>query len=49
MNVTNNTEDPQWKIHWKHVFLVALHVIVLLLSISTQEFRTTEVAPRALP
>ena len=49
MKITNNTDAPQGEIHWKHVFLVALHVIVLLLSLSAQEFRTTEVAPRALP
>ena len=49
MKATNNTDAPQWAIHWRHVFLVALHVIVLLLSLTTQEFRTAEVAPRALP
>jgi len=49
MKVKNNTEAPQLKINWKHLFLVLLHLIVLLLSALSQEFITAEVAARALP
>jgi len=49
MKVKNNTEAPQLKINWKHLFLVLLHLVVLLLSAFSQEFITTEVAARALP
>ncbi|MDA2910547.1 hypothetical protein MYX04_06425 [Nitrospiraceae bacterium AH_259_D15_M11_P09] len=49
MKVKKNTDAPQTKIVWKHVFLVALHVVVLVLSITTHEFTTMEVAPGALP
>ena len=36
------------KTNWFNVFLVVLHVLVLLMSIATHEFRTTE-ASGALP
>ncbi len=49
MKVKNNTVAPQTKLLWKHVFLVALHVVVLVLSLMVHELTTTEVAPRALP
>ena len=49
MKVKKNTDAPQTRIVWKQVFLVALHVAVLVLSLMTHELTTTEVAPRALP
>ncbi len=36
------------KTNWFSVFLAVLHVLVLLMSVSTHEFRTTE-ASGALP
>jgi hypothetical protein len=56
MKVKNNTDAP-WlrvgcprsRINWKHLFLVALHAIVLLASAVSQDFRVTEVTPGALP
>jgi hypothetical protein len=49
MKVKNNTEAPQLKINWKHLFLVALHVIVVLLTTFSHDFTTTEETSRALP
>lgn len=49
MKVKNNTEAPQLRINWKHLFLVLLHLVVLLLSALSQEFITAEVTARALP
>jgi hypothetical protein len=49
MKVKNNTDAPQLKINWKHVFLVALHVLALVLSATMHKAWTTEAASRALP
>lgn len=49
MKVTNNTDAPQLHVNWKHVFLVALHVSTLVLSLTTHKLWTAVAAPRALP
>jgi len=49
MKVTNNTDAPQLKINWKHLFLAALHMSALVLSLSTHKVWTAELASRALP
>ena len=49
MKVTKNTDAPQLTINWKHLFLVGLHVIVLVITAFSHDFRTTEVTSRALP
>jgi hypothetical protein len=49
MKVINNTDAPQLRINWKHLFLVALHMSALVLSVSTHELWTAEPASRALP
>jgi hypothetical protein len=49
MKVKNNTDAPQLRTNWKHVSLVTLHIIVLLLSAISHDFRTPVLAPRALP
>jgi hypothetical protein len=49
MKVKNNTGAPQLRTNWRHVFLVTLHTIVLLLSAFSHDFRTSVLAPRALP
>jgi hypothetical protein len=49
MKVINKTEAPQFQVNWKHLFLVALHVCTLVLSITTHKLSTAEVAPRTLP
>ena len=49
MKVKKNTDTPQLRPNWKHLFLVALHVITLLLSITTHELWIAEAASRALP
>lgn len=37
MKEKKNTDAPQLRPNWKHLFVVALHVITLLLSITTHE------------
>lgn len=49
MKITNNAEAPQLQVNWKHLFLVALHVLTLVLSLSTHKLWTAEAASRALP
>jgi len=49
MEVKNNTAAPQFKVNWKHLCLVALHLVVFVLSAFSQEFITTEGVARALP
>lgn len=49
MKVKNNTGAPQLQINWKHLFLVALHLVVFVFSAFSEEFITTRDAARALP
>jgi len=49
MEVKNNTAAPQFKISWKHLSLVVLHLVVLILSALSQECVTMEDAAGALP
>lgn len=49
MEEKKNTDTPQSRLYWTNIFLVGLHVILLMLSILTHEFKITETAPRALP
>lgn len=49
MEIKNNTAAPQFKINWKHLSLVVLHLVVLILSALSQEFVTMEDAAGALP
>jgi len=48
MKVTNNSDAPQLRVNWKHLFLVALHVFTLVLSLAIHQLWTLEAAPRAL-
>jgi len=48
MEVKNNTEAPQLKFNWKHAFLVAAHLFVLIVTFFSDGF-TIEVTARALP
>ena len=38
MKVKNNTDAPRLKINWKHTFLVAMHLVVLIVSIFNDSF-----------
>jgi len=49
MKVKNNTDTPQFRLNWKHLFLVVLHIVVLILSASSHDFRVPKLASRALP
>ena len=49
MKVKNNTDAPQLKINWRHLFLVLLHLVVFILSAISHEFITAETVARALP
>jgi hypothetical protein len=49
MEVKNNSEAPQLKINWRHLFLVVLHFVVFVLSVCSESFITAKVAARALP
>ena len=49
MKVKNNTDAPQLRINWKHLFLVALHLLVLILHSFNGEFVIRRDAARALP
>lgn len=50
MKVKNNTDAPCAKsVHWHHVFLVSLHLIVFILSAISQSFTIDTAATRALP
>lgn len=49
MKVTKNTDAPRKRINWIQVFLVALHVVTLFVSLAAHEMWTVEAASRALP
>lgn len=49
MKVTNNTDAPQLRVNWKHLFLVGLHVSALVLSLATHKLWTAEATSRTLP
>lgn len=49
MKVRNNTDAPQLRVNWKHLFLVVLHLVVFVVSAFSQDFTAAQVAPRALP
>ncbi len=49
MEVKNNTDAPRLKVNWKHLFLVALHLLVLILHSFDGEFVIRRDAARALP
>lgn len=49
MKETNNTETPQLKINWRHLFLVGLHFVVFVFSAFSEDFITTRETTRALP
>jgi hypothetical protein len=49
MSRLNNPDRAQLKTNWKHMGLVGLHVIVVVLSALSDDFRTADVAPTALP
>lgn len=49
MKVKNNTDAPQLKINWRHLFLVFLHLVVFILSAVSYEFIAAEPDARALP
>ena len=50
MKVKNNTDAPSAKsLHWHHVILVSLHLVVFVLSAFSQSFTIDSAAAGALP
>jgi hypothetical protein len=49
MRAKNKVDAPKWHIHWVHVFLVAIHLVVFFHAASLMPIVTTKVATRALP
>ena len=49
MKVTNNSGAPRKRINWIQVFLVALHMVTLIVSLAAHDMWTVEAASRALP
>ena len=49
MKTKNNTEAPRLHVNWKHLFLVALHLVVFVFSALSDGFTTAKGAAGALP
>jgi len=49
MKTKNNMDASQFHINWKHIFLTVLHLVVFLLSASSDKFITAKGTAGALP